>query len=105
VAQLVKEYPNPQQCAEEWQPPEKEKPQRFFTTETVAFGARVEEARVALGWSKDELASKIFKKDGENIASSTINGVERGHQNCSLHIREQLENILGMKEGVMCLEA
>ncbi len=96
---LLREYPDQQECYQEWSPPKRE-PSKTLTTETVAFGARIEEARIALGWSKEQLAAKIFKKNGENISVSTINMVEHGHQNCSPHVREQLERILGLNERI-----
>ena len=106
IEAIMQSYPDPEQCMAELpfsqgkstipQPPREPK-----ANDSVAFGARVEEARQALEMSQEELAAKIFKKDGENISRSTINMVERGHQNCSLHIREQLEEILGLKEGVI----
>jgi ribosome-binding protein aMBF1 (putative translation factor) len=100
VEAIMQGYPDLEACAKEWKPPKKE-PSRVLSTETVAFGARVEEARLARGWSQEELAAKIFKKGGENISVATINMVEKGHQNCSPHVREQLLEVLGLKEGVV----
>jgi ribosome-binding protein aMBF1 (putative translation factor) len=68
----------------------------------VAFGARVEEARQALGWSQEELSLKVMKKRTNTpVAISTIHSIERGIHHPSEHLREQLENILGLKGAMV----
>lgn len=104
VAQLLQSYPTLQQCQEEWRP--HRDPSKHFTTEKVAFGARVEEARLAIGWSRELLAARIVKKQGGAISPATISAIERGAQSPSAHVRGQLESILALKEGItVCLEA
>jgi ribosome-binding protein aMBF1 (putative translation factor) len=71
------------------------------TIENVAFGARIEEARQALGWTQEELALRILKKHGKQpVAISTIHSIERGIHHPSEHLREQLEVVLGLKEAI-----
>ena len=96
VAQLLQQYPTLQECqAERRQPEPKDIP-----PENVAFGARIEEARIAMGWSPEELALQIKKDNGDHIATSTIRAIERG-QSCSKDVRKQLEKVLKLKEGIV----
>lgn len=97
VESIMAGYPEPEECTPVCAKPE---PRRGMTTYNAAFGSRVEEARQALGLTQQELAAKVVKKDGNCIAPSTVKGIEKGHQNPSLYVREQLENILGIKGGI-----
>jgi ribosome-binding protein aMBF1 (putative translation factor) len=99
IAQLMERYPTVEECKAELRP--HKPPSKDATTEKVAYGARVEEARLALGLTREYLASRITKKTGGTISKATIQAIERGTQNPSLHIREQLEAILCMKEGIV----
>ena len=95
VAQLLQQYPTLQECQAERRPPQiKDTP-----PEAVAFGARIKEARLAHGWSQAELALRIKKDNGDHLAASTIRAIERG-QSCSKDVKEQLEKVLKVKEGM-----
>jgi hypothetical protein len=103
VCDVLRGYPDINESVEAWRKslpePEPEPRPRDLASKSIGFGARVEEARQALGWTSSELASKIFRKDGGNIAASTVGMIEKG-QGCSAFVREQLEKVLGLQEGV-----
>jgi ribosome-binding protein aMBF1 (putative translation factor) len=102
VAQIMQSYPTLQECQEASRP--HRDPTTHITTEKVAYGSRVEEARLAIGWSREYLADQIVKKQGGTISPSTISGIERGMQSPSPYVREQLAKLLGLKENTVCME-
>jgi hypothetical protein len=69
IVEIMAGYP--EEAVENLVPPKNHKARMTYhdrSVEKVAFGARVEEARQARGWSQEELAAKIMKKDGNPIS-------------------------------------
>ncbi len=95
VEQLMEQYPTLQECQAERRAPQA----KDLTPEAVAFGARIEEARMMLGWDPEKLASQVRKTNGDHIAASTIRAIERG-QSCSKDVKEQLISVLGLRERI-----
>ena len=44
--------------------------------EEQTFGSAISQARKKLGWSQKELATKIFREDGEPISPQYLNDIE-----------------------------
>ncbi len=95
VAQLLQQYPTLQECQTESRPSQP----KDIPPENVAFGVRIEEARIKLGMSREDLASQIKKDNGDHLAAPTIRAIERG-QSCSQSVREQLIRVLGLRERI-----
>jgi ribosome-binding protein aMBF1 (putative translation factor) len=60
-------------------------------------GLKIKDARVKKGWSKDDLARKIVKRNGQRIAKSSISGYEDGWTNPPKYILEQIKTVLEME--------
>ena len=95
VAQLLQSYPTLAECQVERRPQQP----RDIPPENVAFGARIEEARLELGWTQNQLAAQVKKNNGGCLAVSTITAIEKG-QGCSKEVKEQLERVLRLREGI-----
>jgi DNA-binding XRE family transcriptional regulator len=95
VTTILEGYPDRSHLRQEWHPTPREQSQGA-TAECVAFGAHVEEARQQRGMTQEQLASKIFKRDATNISLATVRMIEKGQQNCSPLVREQLVAVLGL---------
>lgn len=100
---ILQGYPSLDASSEEWQalqsvPTPRQlrgKPPTKAGNEEL--GNRIRDARKAKGWSKDDLARKIVKRNGQRIAKSSIAGYEDGWTNPPKYILEQIEKILDLK--------
>lgn len=60
------------------------------TDPLVAFGSRVRDLRLALGWSQERLA------EASGLHRNYIGGIERGERNCALRTIHALAGALGV---------
>ena len=64
-------------------------------SEVKTFGNVVSEARKSLGLSQKQLASEIFKEDGEPISPQYLNDIERDRRNApSQHLILEFARLL-----------
>lgn len=103
VFRLMTLYPSLEASHVEWEAMQskelaaKEKRTRTPKSGDVELGGKIKEARVKLGWSKDDLARKIVKRNGKRLARSSISGYEDGWTNPPKYILEQIEKVLEME--------
>ncbi len=102
IEAIMQAYPDVEECAQEWRKSRPQHQPQDRTPEAVAFGARIEEARLAKGWSHEQLAEKIIKNARGHLSPATIRMIEKGSDHCSQCVREQLIKVLGLREGVVC---
>ncbi len=60
-----------------------------------AFGLHIRQAREALGWSQDELASR------SGLHRTYVGAIERGERNVSVLNDRRLADALGVKPGAL----
>jgi ribosome-binding protein aMBF1 (putative translation factor) len=101
IGRIMASYPDPQQCEQEWRQSLPAKQAQDRSTEAVAFGGQVEEARIAKGWSHEQLASMIIKNGRGHLSPATLKMIEKGSNHCSQYVREQLIRVLGLREGAI----
>lgn len=64
----------------------------------IELGKRIRDARIAKGWSREDLAKQVFKQFFQgNIAPSSIQGYENGNANPSQYVLKQLKKLLGLE--------
>jgi ribosome-binding protein aMBF1 (putative translation factor) len=91
VAQILQSYPTLAECRKERR--SHTIPSKHITTEKVAYGSHIEEMRMGIGWSRACLAARIAKRQGGTISTATIIAIEKGVQNPSPYVREQLDHL------------
>ena len=114
VEEIMASYPDPEQSREEWQakyPQKKYVPdpmeprmlkvpaeEKVLDPQRVEFGQRIRQARIAKGFTVEQLASQIIKqKKKESLSSSAIQMYESGAIFPPEHVMAQLVQILGLK--------
>lgn len=106
VFRLMTMYPSYEASHVEWQAlqsvptPKTVRSRAVQKLGDVELGKRIREAREKKGWTKDDLARKIVKRNGQRIARSSISGYEDGWTNPPKYILEQIEEVF-KKEGIV----
>jgi len=103
VFQILQSYPSLEECRQEWEANQAQPKPRVLTGQGTLkvgdeeLGRKMREAREGLGWTQEELAHKIYRKDGRRIAKTSIQGYETAHARPSKGVLEQIVEILGLK--------
>lgn len=70
---------------------------RFMNTEKTTFGSYIAQARKKLSMSQKELASRVFREEGEAISPQYLNDIERDRRNpSSEHLIQQFASALNI---------
>lgn len=104
VVEIMMGYPDVDECAEEWRAlqhaptPHELSFARIVKQGDIELGRRIRAARIARGWSREDLASRVFKPFFQGtVAPSTIMAYENASSNPSEHVLDQLKQILGLE--------
>lgn len=105
VASILERYPRLEESRGEWENTSKAKSPdpdegraKIAKQGDIVLVTRIREARIAKGWTREYLASKILKPFFQgNIATSTIQAYENGNARASRYVLEQIERVLELK--------